>query len=466
MTVHEALPGVDELVARTATTQHCPSISWGIVIDGALARAGSTGAVQGAAPTADTVYRIASMTKSFTSAAVLALRDEGVLSLDDPITLHAPELAAVAPPTIDGGPIRVRHLLSMSGGMATDDPWADRHIDITDDELDAVLADGVLFAGVTGSSCEYSNLGFGLLGRIVKRATGRRVQDLVSERLLGPLGMDRTSWLPPRHDDWARPFRVQDGAAVADRGAPLGDGEIAPMGGIWTTVADLARWVAWLDDATPARDSIDDGPLCRASRREMQEIQRYAGMRSLAGRPTPSGYGFGLWVSHEPSLGRVVGHSGGFPGYGSNMRWIAGRRVGVIALANVTYAPMADLTMRIIDVLHDHDALPRAPVLDSPLLVDIAGRLIDLLQDWHDEVADELFADNVVLDEPYDRRRIASERLVAECGGSLHLERVEATTATEGRLVLRRPSGTPLRMKVQIAPTRPPRVQLYEPESD
>jgi CubicO group peptidase (beta-lactamase class C family) len=152
----------------------------GVVLDG------SFGDVEGRAPTSDTVYRIASMTKSFTCAAILALRDEGVFSLDDPIEAHAPELAVVRAPTSDAGPIRIRHLMTMSSGLATDDAWADRHLDISIDDLDAALRVGTLFAAAPGTVWEYSNLGFGLLGRVVKRATGRRVQDLVSERLLGP----------------------------------------------------------------------------------------------------------------------------------------------------------------------------------------------------------------------------------------------------------------------------------------
>ena len=102
-----------------------------------------------------------------------------------------------------------------------------------------------------------SNLGFAMLGRLVLRVTGRRAQDFITDNLLRPLAMDRTTWVQPDHDDWARPFRWQDDAHVLE--LPLvGDGTLAPMGGIWSCVDDLAVWSNWFDEAFPARDDHDD----------------------------------------------------------------------------------------------------------------------------------------------------------------------------------------------------------------
>lgn len=463
MTNHELRPIVERLAEEAADRHHCPSISWGVVLDGQLAHHGSTGSISdGHQPSADTVYRIASMTKSFTAAAVLLLRDEGILGLDDPIARHAPELAAAGLPTADSPAVTIRHLLSMSSGMATDDAWADRHLDISQSELDAALAPGVLYAVAPGTAWEYSNLGYGLVGRVVERTTGRTVQQWVTERLLEPLGMTQTSWLSPTHDDWARPHRVCDDAAIVDSLAPLGDGGIAPMGGIWTSVSDLARWVAWLDDAWPARDDIDDGPLRRASRREMQQMQRYAGLKRLSDVDAPTGYGFGLLARDDPKLGMIVGHSGGLPGYGSNMRWLPGRRVGVIALANVTYAPMAELTYAVLRELDAAGQLP--PVADSthPLVDELGRRLIDLFAAWDDDRATALFTDNVELDEPFDRRRVIAERLILDLGGAVQVDRIEGTGTMSGTIVLSGSSGQLRSIRFEIAPVRPARIQLYE----
>ncbi len=457
---------VEHLVADVAERHHCPSISWGIVQDGRLACHGATGLLDnGIAPTADTVYRIASMTKSFTAAAVLLLRDDGVLSLDDPVTAHAPELSTLGLPTADSPQVTIRHLLSMASGMATDDAWADRHLDISPADLDRALDPGVLYAAAPGTTWEYSNLGYGLLGRVVERATGHPVQRWVSERLIEPLGMSSTTWVQPSHDDWARPHVGRDGAALADPMAPLGDGGIAPMGGIWTSVSDLARWVAWFDDAWPPRDEPDHGPLCRSSRREMQQIQRYAGIKRLADTDAPSGYGFGLLIRDDPALGTVAGHSGGLPGYGSNMRWLPGRRVGVIALANVTYAPMSELTYRALQTLDAAGHLPESSARSTPHVDELGRRLVELIGAWDDTRAVELFADNVALDEPFERRRSAAAVLVDECGGRLEIERIEATTATSGTVIVTGSTGessASRSIRFEISPLRPGRIQLYE----
>ena len=119
----KGLAELQRIAEEVAAESFCPSISWGVVADGVLAHHGSVGKLDdGTAPTADTVYRIASMTKSFTAAAVLAMRDEGVWSLDDPVARHAPELGTVVGPA-GSPPITLRQLLSMTSGLATDDAW-------------------------------------------------------------------------------------------------------------------------------------------------------------------------------------------------------------------------------------------------------------------------------------------------------------------------------------------------------
>ena len=432
---------IRELVATTAQEERCASIAWGVIENGVLTDGEAT----------DTVYRIASMTKSFTAAIVLWLRDEGAWSLDDPVADHARELAAVRSPE-GSPPITIGQLLSMSSGLATDDAWADRHLDITPAEIDIIYAAGPTFACRPGEGFEYSNLGYAMLGRIVARSTGRSVQTLVAQRILQPLGMTDTTWLQPAHDRWARPNRVQDDGIVPDPEPPLGDGEIAPMGGLWTTVADLAKWVAWLDSPAPAP----------AFRHEMQRIHTYQGIVELAGHASPAGYGYGLNVRDDAVLGAVVAHSGGLPGYGSNMRWVRGRGVGAIALANTTYAPMSELTLRMLHQLHAEGRVPPAGVPDAPLLHAAAERLVALLNGWTDPAATALFADNVALDESF-ARRAASAAKVAELHGSLELVEVVPDRATSGVLTLRgAASGTELHLDVQLSPEPGAGVQWYE----
>lgn len=448
------------LAAEAAVAHHCPSVAWGLVQHGELVASGGVGALHdGAAPDAHTVYRIASMTKSFTTAAVLSLRDEGALSLDVPVAEYAPELSGVRGPE-GSAPITLRRLLSMTAGMATDDAWADRHLDMAPDEIDGVYAAGPFFARLPDDGYEYSNLGFGMIGRTVLAATGTRVQQHVTERLLEPLGMSSTRWVEPHDLRWARPHRTRDGAIVPDEPHPIGDGEIAPMGGLWTTVADLARWVAWLDAANTHPAAAGDGPtLATASRREMQRMHTYVGVTTLAGRTSPAGYGFGLNLRDDTDLGMVIAHSGGLPGYGTNMRWIKGRGVGVIALANTTYAPMGALTLQMLAEMHREGLLPPRPTVNAPELHDAAHRLVALLNHWDDTTAAALFSDNVALDDPFPRRAAEAAGLV-ERHGPLRVLGVRAAAWGHGTIDVQG-NGAPFTIALELAPLNGVSVQLY-----
>jgi CubicO group peptidase (beta-lactamase class C family) len=232
---------LDALASSAQAACGCTALAWGVVLDGRLAVSGGIGA------TARTVFRIASMTKSFTAATVLARRDAGGLRLDDAVPLLTGVRA-----TADSPPITYRHLLSMDSGLPEDDPWADRHMDMTVAEIADVVAGGLRFAVPTGTAFEYSNLGYVLLGDLAAETTSSFLQ---------PLGLDRTTWTRPDHDDWAAP-----------PGDPIvGHGAFAGMGGLWSCVADLATWVAWLDDAfhratTPTTVRSAGRPDARCSR--------------------------------------------------------------------------------------------------------------------------------------------------------------------------------------------------------
>jgi CubicO group peptidase (beta-lactamase class C family) len=436
-------------------------MAWGVLVDGELVHAGGHDA------DSRTAFRIASMTKSFTAAAVLALRDDGAFALDDPVTRHAPELAALRPPWRDAPPVTIRHLLTMSSGLATDDPWADRHLDLSDAQLDALIESGGTWAAAPGTVFEYSNLGYGLLGRIVLHVTATRVQDVVRTRLLEPLGMHETAWTAgalPSGTRIASGFARLDDAYVEE--PMLRDGTIAPMGGIFTTVGDLATWVAFLAGAFPPRDDPDDGPLSRASRREMQRVwTAIEPGRNRSGdgrnRPPSVGYGMGILVQHHARLGPVLGHSGGLPGFGSNMRWAPDAGVGLIALANVTYAPMTDATMSVLEVLAQQRAVARRPLPVSGALTEAAERLVGLLETWDDARADGLFSDNVLADESAERRRAAAARAVEHHGGGFVIERIDADGATGGTAHVRGARSS-FEVELTLAPLVPPRVQWYE----
>ena len=142
--------------------------------------------------------------------------------------------------------------------------------------------------------------------------------------------------------------------------------------------------------------------------------------RLPGGPPTaPAFYGFGLFADEDPALGRVISHSGGYPGFGTNMRWHPATGVGVIALANGTYAPMTGLTELILNALLPRSAAyqvalaPAAPPAAGrrapwPETLAAAEAVNRLLLAWDDAAADGLFSENVALDGPYPERRTRS----------------------------------------------------------
>ena len=136
---------VDALAGAFAERGGQPGLAYGVLAGGELVHARGLGErrLGGPAPDAGTVFRIASMTKSFTAAAVLLLRDEGALALADPADRYVPELKGLALPGADCPPVTLRHLLTMTAGFPTDDPWGDRQQGLPLAEFAGLLAGGV-----------------------------------------------------------------------------------------------------------------------------------------------------------------------------------------------------------------------------------------------------------------------------------------------------------------------------------
>ncbi len=146
MPTDEACAAVDAIFERFFTEKGAPGVAFGIVEDGRLVHSVAHGAARladGVPPTADTQFRIASMTKSFTASTILMLRDEGRLGLDDAVATHVPELAGWRPWSADSPAISIRHLLTMTAGLPTDDPWGDRQQGLAIDAFGRFLAGGV-----------------------------------------------------------------------------------------------------------------------------------------------------------------------------------------------------------------------------------------------------------------------------------------------------------------------------------
>ena len=133
-----SLAEIDQGMEHYRLDAHIPGMVWGVVKDGRLVHVKGAGVqdVESKRPvTADTLFRIASMTKAFTALSVLKLRDDGKLALDAPAETYVPELRGWRPPTEDSPKIRVRELITHTAGFVTDDPWGDRQTPLPEDEF-------------------------------------------------------------------------------------------------------------------------------------------------------------------------------------------------------------------------------------------------------------------------------------------------------------------------------------------
>jgi CubicO group peptidase (beta-lactamase class C family) len=461
---------IDRVFQEFAARQHIPGAVWGIIIDGRLAHVGVSGYrdVATKAPVdSGTVFRIASMTKSFTAMAILRLRDEGKLSLDDPAERWVPELRGLAYPTTDSPRLTIRLLMSHATGFPEDNPWGDQQLADSDEELSRMMRAGIPFSNAPGVAYEYSNYGFAILGRIVTRASGMPYRRYITTHILQPLGMSSTTLEPASvpASRLAQGYRWEDDQWKLEPQLP--DGAFGSMGGMLTSARDLGVYVANFLDAWPPHDGRETGPLRRSSLREMQQVQRprpATASRAADGSMVLSsgGYGYGLGISGNCDFAHIVAHGGGLPGFGSIMRWLPDYGVGIIAFGNRTYSSWGAAADAAFALMTRNGALePRMPE-PAPILERRRAEVSRLLVQWSDPLADSLAAVNLFLDRSRDRRRAEFDRILARvgpCRAGPGFDVVE--NALRGQWVMPCARGA-VRVSITLAPTMPALVQYLE----
>jgi len=469
-----AFPEIERLFVDRVERQHIPGAVMGVIIDGELVWVKTAGVsdVKSRTPvTPDTVFRIASMTKSFTAMAILKLRDEGKLSLDDPVSRYVPALIRLPYPTKDSPALTIRHLLTHSEGFPEDNPWGDRQLAQSDETMSTWMRAGIPFSNAPGVAYEYSNYGFAILGQIVARASGRPYADYVRDGILIPLGMRASTFEAsdvPR-DRIALGHRWEDDTWKSE--PALAHGSFGAMGGLWTSARDLARYVAFLMSAFPPRDEAETVPVRRSSAREMQQASR--GQTAFALRSTidaplqlsAAAYGYGLGVSQDCRFTHVVGHGGGLPGYGSLMRWWPEHGVGLIAMGNVTYAGFGGLFNDTANALHRTGAMQPRIVQPSRALLSAQKDVSQLIAKWDNTLASRIAADNLFMDESAERRAARLRELSTKHGACRPAAaEIDAENALRGRWRMTCERGW-LDVGITLAPTMPPRVQWLSAES-
>ncbi|AYF97776.1 serine hydrolase domain-containing protein [Protaetiibacter intestinalis] len=402
---------------------------------------------------AQLAFRIASCTKSFTAASALLLADDGLLDLDEPLAdaLDVPLRLVGA----TGAAPTVRDALAMRGGFPTDDPWADRQESLSDDAFARLLGEGVRVMWPAGERFEYSNLGYAIAGRILGLRGGMPFRRLVESRLLEPLRLGGTGF----NETVGAPAGVATGFRPGPDGweaQPVsGPGAFSPIGGLFSTAHDLARWAALLagfaeHSALPA---------------SVGERMRQA-VTPVSGDPAGAwhAYGLGLMVRADAAGRRFVGHSGGYPGFTTRMEWVEGADLGAVVFENAGYTRLTDAVTAAFDAAFPAPAAPLAaatpnatPWPETLALAEAtraalaAGGLPDAA----------LLDDCVGLDLPLPRRLAELAAQLDRIGGVTVEDAFAHTTPADAAWELRGPHGA-LRCRILVTPHASPRIQKLD----
>jgi hypothetical protein len=221
-------------------------------------------------------------------------------------------------------------------------------------------------AFAAGTTYHYTNVAFALLGEVVARHRGGTWWDNVEQRVLTPLGMARTSYLPQPPS--AVGYSVHHFAGTLTPEPAQDAGAMAPAGQVWSTVGDLARYTGFLVHG-------HDGVLSRTTLDEMATLQSASRVGAATG-----GYGLGLRLVHGGS-GTLVGHTGSMPGFLAGLFVDRVRRTGAVVLANGTVGLRAEgLPLDLIDTLEQIE--PTLAPVWSPN-TDVPAEVTEVLGVWH-----------------------------------------------------------------------------------
>ena len=304
--------------------------------------------------TPDTQFRIGSITKMLTAAAVMQQAEAGRLNLDDPVTELVPEFAIAAPWNADH--ITIRHLLTHSSG------FPDRMFSVNGPRDDDALSDWAAEQGDVplhappGAFWNYSNPNYMLAGLIVERASGTPYQQYMHEQVFAPAGMTHTTLRPfdvVWNDDWAWGHYTYSNAGqeVELRPDSYDDWRAAPAGLAFSSASDL---VYWADLLMTGGGSVLAPRSCDAMQAEQVELHYQS----------TDYYGFGVFSERYHEVD-VKQHGGNVPGWGAFLLWVPESRFAVAVLAN-TFESLPGAAYCIADQLLGLEHIP-APDETTPV---------------------------------------------------------------------------------------------------
>jgi len=466
--IKSVAPKLLKLMEEHAIKENIPGISYGIVVDNELVVSSATGLInidlKSPAKTSSS-FRIASMTKSFTAMAILMLRDQGKLSLGDPVSKFIPEMKGITYLTADAPKITIKTLLTMTAGFPEDNPWGDRQLHQPTKMLLDLIKDGLSFSNTPSYSFEYSNTGYAMLVEIISKVSGTSYQSYMKSTIFEPLGMHQTYWeidnVPK--EQLAIGYRWEKGQWKLE--PMLHDGAYGAMGGLITSIEDFSKYVSFHLAAWPPRNDEDKGPIKRSSLREMQTPQfsnLYPNARSFKGDPCAliSGYGYGLGIAKNCDGLIRVSHGGALPGFGSNYVFFPEYGVGVMAFCNLTYTTPWPFD-KIGTLLFDELGIQPRTLPASDILIKRKTQIIELIQHWDKNLETEILSENFYMDLDRKDRIEAVQKVLKEAGSILNVDALKPSNQLRGNFKLQTKNGA-ITIYFTLTPEKDPKVQDLE----
>ncbi len=461
-------PELQKLIEEYAKAKNIPGIAYGIVVDNELVISSATGFINKEVElpaTPRSSFRIASMTKSFTAMAIMKLRDEGKLSLNDPVSKYISEMSTLEYLTEDSPTIDIENLLTMTAGFPEDNPWGDRQLDESNQMLLDLIGDGVSFSNSPSYEFEYSNTGYALLGYIISNVSGVPYQTYINLNILQPLGMEQTYWeydsIPK--EQLAIGYRWEEEQWKLE--PMLHDGTYGSMGGLITSIEDFSKYVSFHLSAWPPRSDEDKGPVKRSTVREMQTPQfsnLYANATDFNGDPCAviSGYGYGLGIAKYCNDLKRVSHGGALPGFGSNYVFFPEYGVGVMAFCNLTYTtpwPFKAIGKLLFETA---DLKPRQlPVSD--VLSERQEQITQLIQRWDTDLEAKILAENFYLDKSKVMRLKEVKDVLDKAGSIEVIDELDPDNQLRGSYKIQAKNGI-IEIFFTLTPEKYPKVQQLD----
>jgi CubicO group peptidase (beta-lactamase class C family) len=317
---------VDQYIRGEMSNRKIPGLALLVVRDGKIVKQQGYGManVELQAPVKpETLFQSGSMGKQFTATAVMMLVEEGKVGLDDPLTKYFPDAPA------SWNQVKVRHLLSHTGGFGDYPKNFDFRKDYTENEL-LKIVEGISLAFEPGTKWSYSNLGYLTLGVLIHKVTGQFYGDFLQERIFKPLGMSTTRII---NEADIIPNRSSGYELVKEQ---LKNQEwVSPTlnttadGSLYFPIVDLAKWDA----------ALNERKLLKASSYESM----WTPVKLNDGQPNKDGYGFG-WFVHDVRGHRVIEHAGAWQGFTTNISRYVNDKMTIVVLTNLAGAEPADIT--------------------------------------------------------------------------------------------------------------------------